>query len=114
MISIDQVSKLHQLCLHSKLLPHHYVPTAHNKVEFFGVAYLVKQAGGHLELMKETMFPNATDNDEIEDVMSLQDNEAFVNEVIEVPATSEDLQTFDDAAREEKEKKEVRNQLCNC
>jgi len=67
------------------------------------------------------MFPGATDNDEIEDAMSLQDDEGFVDDVIEIPATSEDLQTFDEAAREEEEEEEeeneteeVRNCLCNC
>ena len=63
--------------------------------------------------------PGATDNEEIEDAMSLQD-EDFIDDVIEIPATSEDLQTFDEAAREEEEEEEeneteeVRNCLCNC
>ena len=53
--SIQYVNKLHRLCLHSKLLPHHYVPTKHNEVESFGVAYLVKQAGGDLVLSEDTV-----------------------------------------------------------
>jgi len=84
-------NKLHQLCLHSKLQPHHYAPTKHNEVESFGVAYLVKQAGGDLVLSEDTMFTGTTDGGDVEDPTSLLDDEGFIDEMIEVPATSEDL-----------------------
>jgi len=56
-ITTAQVNKLHQSCLHSKLLPDHHAPTKHNKLESFEVAYLVKPAGGDLELSEKAMFP---------------------------------------------------------
>ena len=49
------------------------------------------------------MLPNTIDNRDVEDAMSLQDDEGFIDEMIEVPATSEDLLTFHGATTEEEE-----------
>ena len=102
-ICIQYVNKLHQLCLHSKFLPHHYALTQHNEVQSIGVAYLVRLAGRDLILSKDTMLPNTTDDRDVEDAMSLQDDEGLIDEMIEVPATSEDLQTFHAATTEEED-----------
>ena len=93
--------------LHSTLLPHHHPLTRHNEVESFGVAYLVKQSGRDLVLSEETMFPK-----KLNDEGDLED-EGFIDDSVEVPATSEDQLTFDEAVRikeqeaeEEKEEEE--------
>ena len=78
----------------------------HNEVESFGVAYLVKQASGDLVLSEDTMFTSTTNDRDVEDPTSLLDNEGFIDEMIEVPATSEDLQTFHGAAMDNEEEEE--------
>ena len=55
------------------------------------MAYLVKHAGGDLVLSEDTMFTGTTDDGDVEDPTSLLDDEGFVDEMIEVPATLEDL-----------------------
>jgi len=49
------------------------------------------------------MLPNTIDNRDVED---LQDDEGFIDEMIEVPATSEDLLTYHGATSEEEEEEE--------
>ena len=90
------------------LLPRHHAPTKHNDIEFFGVAYLVKQTGSDLLLSEETLFPqkknravsNATeeesDGSDIED--NVTSDEGYVDGSMEVPATSDDPLKFDEGA----------------
>ena len=42
-------------------------------------------------LSEDTMFTGTTNDGDVEDPMSLLDNEGFIDEMIEVSTTSEDL-----------------------
>ena len=85
----------------------------------------MKQAGGDLELSEKAMFPkkitNDDENDENdnEDGEDLKADEGFEDESVEVPATSEDLQTFDEVLmngsdEDEEEEEEVEEVLLLC
>jgi len=79
----------------------------------------VKQAGGDLELSEKAMFLKKITNDDDEndnkDGEDLTAAEGFKDESVEVPATSEDLQTFDEVLMngndDEEEEEEIEEVL---